>query len=100
MSFRSFARDSARDVGLSLRLLGRQPGFAVAAILTLALGIGTPTAIFSTVHAVLLRPLPYVDADRIVRFRIESRSPRGRAGFDALIGPSVVGCGLEVCAAA
>src|SRR5688572_12086554 len=84
MAFKSFARDTVRDIGLSLRLLARQPGFAAAAILTLALGIGAPTAIFSTVHAVLLRPLPYVDADRIVRFRIESRSPRGNVGFDAL----------------
>jgi predicted permease len=84
MPFKSFARDTARDVGVSLRLLARQPGFAVVAILTLALGIGAPTAIFSTVHAVLLRPLPYVDADRLVRFRIESRSPRGSVGFDAL----------------
>jgi predicted permease len=84
MTFQSFARDTTRDVGLSLRLLARQPGFAIVAILTLALGIGAPTAIFSTVHAVLLRPLPYLDADRIVRFRIESRSPRGTVGFDAL----------------
>lgn len=84
MTFRSFARDTAQDVGVSLRLLARQPGFAVFAVLTLALGIGAPTAIFSTVHAVLLRPLPYVDADRIVRFRIESSSPRGSVGFDAL----------------
>src|SRR5688500_203636 len=84
MTLQSLARDTARDVGLSLRLLARQRGFAIVAILTLALGIGAPTAIFSTVHAVLLRPLPYVDADRIVRFRIESQSPRGHVGFDAL----------------
>lgn len=84
MTAGSGARDIVRDVGLSVRLLARQPGFAAAAILTLALGIGAPTAIFSAVHAVLLRPLPYVDADRIVRFRIESSSPRGNVAFDAL----------------
>ena len=84
MTIRSFARDTVQDAGLSLRLLARRPGFAAVAILTLALGIGAPTAIFSTVHAVLLRPLPYADAHRIVRFRIESRSPRGNVGFDAL----------------
>src|SRR5688572_27938104 len=84
MTLRSFARDTTRDIGVSLRLLARQPGFAAVAILTLALGIGAPTAIFSTVHAVLLRPLPYVDAGRIVRFRIESRSPSGNVAFDAL----------------
>jgi predicted permease len=84
LSVPSLVGETARDVALSLRLLSRQPGFAAVALLTLALGIGAPTAIFSTVHAVLLRPLPYADADRIVRFRIESTSPRGQVGFDAL----------------
>jgi predicted permease len=84
MTASAHARDTARDIVLSLRLLSRQPGFASVALLTLALGIGAPTAIFSTVHAVLLRPLPYVNADRIVRFRIESQSPRGNVSFDAL----------------
>lgn len=77
-------RDLGRDAVLAARLLTRRPVFAATALLTLALGLGAPTAIFSVVHAVLLRPLPYADADRIVRFRIESRSPRGQSGFDAL----------------
>jgi putative ABC transport system permease protein len=72
------------DVALALRLLIRRPGFTLVALATLALGIGAPTAVFSIVHAVLLRPLPYPDADRVVRFRIESQTPRGQAGFDAL----------------
>lgn len=80
----SWMSDIGRDARQALRQLARRPGFAAAAILTLILGLGAPTAVFSIVQAVLLRPLPYADADRIVRFRIEAQSPRGRAGFDAL----------------
>ena len=66
------------------RLLARRPGFSVVLLITLALGIGAPTAMFSVVYAVLLRPLPYPHADRIVRFRLESRGPRATVAFDAL----------------
>src|SRR4051812_32497056 len=55
-----------RDLRYSLRLLLREPGFAVLAMLTLALGIGAATAIFTVVDSVLLRPLPYRDPDRLV----------------------------------
>ncbi|HUF28558.1 MAG TPA: ABC transporter permease [Gemmatimonadaceae bacterium] len=56
-----------RDLRYAFRTLARAPGFAAATILTLALGIGATTAIFSVVHGVLLRPLPYPDSDRIVQ---------------------------------
>jgi hypothetical protein len=56
-----------QDVRYALRQLVRQPAFAGIVLVTLALGIGATTAIFSVVEAVLLRPLPYPDADRIVR---------------------------------
>src|SRR6476646_9109892 len=54
------------DLRYSLRSLAKNPGFAAAAILTVALGIGATTAIFSVVYNVALKPLPYGDPDRLV----------------------------------
>jgi putative ABC transport system permease protein len=61
-----FAERLMQDVCYALRTMRRQPGFSAVSVLTLALGIGATTAIFSVVNSILLRPLPFPNADRIV----------------------------------
>ncbi len=58
-----------QDLRYGLRVLRRNPGFAATAILTLALGIGTTTAIFSIVDAIVFKKLPFPTADRLVRIK-------------------------------
>jgi len=72
-----------KELRHSVRTLRQSPGFTAVAILTLAIGIGANTAIFSFVDAMLLKPLPYPDADRIVR--VMEKPPRGaRNGISTL----------------
>jgi len=68
-----FPETLLQDLHYALRQFGRSPGFAVSAILTLALGIGASTAIFSVVEGVVLAPLPYPQADRLMMLQ-ESRT--------------------------
>jgi len=65
-----FIENLLRDLRFAIRTLRRLPGFSMVAILTLVVGIGGVTAVFSVVHSVLLRPLPYPEADRLVVIRI------------------------------
>ena len=66
------------DIRIAVRNLARMPWFAVAFILTLGLGIGANTAIFSVINGVLLRPLPYPEADRIMHLRQAQTDRRHR----------------------
>ena len=70
------------DLRFAARNLARQPQFTVPAVGALALGLGAAVAIFSVVHAVALQPLPYPEADRVLRFRtLSADRPHGRGGM-------------------
>src|SRR6185295_7803819 len=68
------------DLGYALRGLRRTPGFTVVALLTLTLGIGATVAVFSAVSGVILRPLPYAQAERIVHLGERNLTEVGRGG--------------------
>ena len=75
---RADIRDSLRqDLRYAVRTFARQPGFALAVVMTLALGLGANTAIFSVVYGVLVRPLPYPEPQRIVRIWESRRTTAG-----------------------
>ncbi|PYU96325.1 MAG: hypothetical protein DMG08_02545 [Acidobacteria bacterium] len=72
-----------KDLKHSLRMFGKNPAFTVAALAALALGIGTNTAIFSVVNAVLLKPVPFPEPDRLVMFMNTSPQGSGTAASPA-----------------
>jgi putative ABC transport system permease protein len=74
---RSFASGAIADASYGLRLLRKGPGYAAVTILTIALGVGAVTTLFSVAYGVLLRPLPWGDTERLVRL---SESRGGREG--------------------
>jgi hypothetical protein len=104
-----FVAELRQDAALGVRLLRRGPGFAAVAILTLALGVGANTAIYSVLDAVLLRPLPYPQPDRVVMVSetLDNGNPNSTSGgafldwrgrqtqFDALTLTSPVSANLR-----
>ena len=77
---RAFLETLLQDIRYSLRMLHKSPSFALAAIVTLALGIGVNTAVFSVVNAIVLRPLPVRDGDRLVVIASQQASSRTLRG--------------------
>ena len=75
-----------KDLRYAMRSLLRRPGFTAIAVITLALGIGANTAIFSVVHGVLIQPLPYPESDRLMALR-QSNVTTTPAQPDAQIAP-------------
>jgi len=71
------------DLRLTLRRLRKSPGFAVTVLLTLAIGIGANTAVFTVVNSVLLKPLPYPDAGRLTALWLDAPGANGLANFNS-----------------
>src|SRR5437879_8558062 len=78
-------RDAADDARYGMRMLLKNPGFAIVAILSLALGIGATTAVFSVVYGVMVNPYPYANSDRMVHLVINDAG--GNRQFINLNGP-------------
>ena len=81
-----------QDVRYGLRGIWNRPGFAILAILTLALGMGSTTTIFSAIQNILLDPFPYTDARRVAAIQIHDLSsarPGGRGAFEV---PEFLNC--------
>ena len=77
--WRRWTDDFIHDVAYAARQIRRQVGFSIIAIATLALGIGANSAIFSVIHGVLLRPLPYPHANRLVTI-LERKAAANESG--------------------
>src|SRR6267378_7252695 len=75
------------DLRYATRELRKRPGFTLTAVLSLALGIGATSAVFSVIYAVLIDPFPYPGSDRIMELRLVDKAGNDR--FTALSGPQM-----------
>jgi predicted permease len=93
-----FAEDVVRDVRYALRMIRTHPGFVLTVVLSLALGIGANTAIFSVVHGVLIQPLPYPKADALVGV-YNQLTIQGQVFKDVDLSPGMYAACQESCRA-
>src|SRR5437764_998261 len=80
-------RTLAHDVRYGIRLLAKQPGFSIVAVLTIALGICVSVALFSVIDAALLHPLPYSHPEELVTVLVAAQDPAGRYSKTAVWQP-------------
>src|SRR5262245_34513725 len=85
MQLREGIDDFVQDLRYAARGLARRPAFTAVAILTLAIGIGATTAIFSAVNALLLRPLPFAKPDELMKVTLVSPGSGARPGNDEMV---------------
>ena len=87
--------DFAQDVRYAMRTLGRRPGFAAVALLTLALGSGATTVMFKVINGVLLRPLPYAHPGRLVSLQEKTEQATHYGNLWAFAYPNFQDCKRE-----
>ena len=83
MAFREWMQDLAQDVRYAARGLIHRPGFTIVAVVTLANGIGANTAIFGAVNALLLRPLPFREPERLMAISLTGPGGSGAPGMES-----------------